>query len=121
MRALEAGSAAGGDSRCNNDQVKQTAATAFILVARGIDEPYATRIIGITDMGTADAPWLAISATESQFGPNPLIELRKLYDFWHEDNLASTKISPVSPWTYAAVAIIVFILVVIAGIWVKRK
>jgi uncharacterized Ntn-hydrolase superfamily protein len=58
MRALEAGSAAGGDVRCNNDQVTQTAATAFILVARGTDQPYATRDIGITDQGTANAPYL---------------------------------------------------------------
>ncbi len=121
MRALEAGSAAGGDSRCNNDQVEQTAATAFILVARGRDEPYATRRIGITDMGTTDAPWLAISATESRFGPNPLIELRNLYDVWREENLASTETSPVDPSTYAVVAIIVFVVVVIAGSWVMRK
>ena len=121
MRALEAGSAAGGDSRCNNDEVEQTAATAFILVARGIDEPYATRRIGITDMRTTDAPWLAISATESRFGPNPLIELRNLYDVWREENLASTKTSPVNPSTYAVAATIVFVLIVIAGSWVKRK
>jgi uncharacterized Ntn-hydrolase superfamily protein len=121
MRALEAGSAAGGDSRCNNDQVEQTAATAFVLVARGIDEPYATRRIGITDMGTTDAPWLAISATESQFGPNPLIELRTLYNVWREENLASTKTSPVNPLTFAVVATIVFVLVLIARSWVKRK
>jgi uncharacterized Ntn-hydrolase superfamily protein len=121
MRALEAGSAAGGDSRCNNDQVEQTAATAFILVARGIDGPYATRSIGITDMGTTDAPWLAISATESQFGPNPLIELRKLYDVWRGENLASPKTPSANPLTYAVVATIVFVLVVIAGILVKRK
>ena len=121
MRALEAGSAAGGDSRCNNDQVEQTAATAFILVARGIDEPYATRRIGITDMGTTDAPWLAISATESRFGPNPLIELRKVYDVWREENLASTKTSPVNPLIYAVVTTIVVVLVMIARGWVKRK
>ncbi len=121
MRALEAGSAAGGDSRCNNDQVEQTAATAFILVARGIDEPYATSRFGVTDMGTTDAPWLAISATESRFGPNPLIELRTLYNVWREENLASTNTSHVNPLIYAVVATIVFVLVVIAGIWVKRK
>ena len=121
MRALEAGSAAGGDSRCNNAQVEQTAATAFILVARGIDEPYATRRIGITDMGTTDAPWLAISATESQFGPNPLNELRKLYDDWREENLASSKTSPVNPLTIAVAATIVLVLVLIARSWAKRK
>ena len=35
MRALEAGSAAGGDVRCNNESVRQTASMAVILVARG--------------------------------------------------------------------------------------
>ena len=51
MRALEAGSVAGGDVRCNNETTRQTAAMAFILVARGGDEPYATREIGMSDQG----------------------------------------------------------------------
>ena len=65
MRALEAGSVAGGDVRCNNESVRQTASMAVILVARGGDSPYATASIGMTDAGTANAPWLALSvATE---------------------------------------------------------
>ena len=62
----------------------QTAATAFILVARGGDQPYAASM-GITDMGTPNAPWLAISVIEPKFGSNPIIELRKRYDAWREN------------------------------------
>ena len=82
MRGLEAGSAAGGDARCNNARVKQTAATAFILVARGHDAPYAAKDLGVTDQGTSKAPWLAISVTERQYGPNPIVDLRRKYDEW---------------------------------------
>jgi len=121
MRALEAGSAAGGDSRCNNDRVEQTAATAFILIARGTDEPYATRTIGVTDMGEADAPWLAISTTESQFGPNPIVKLRELYDEWREENLARTEPSFVNSWVYAAAVASAFVLIGIAWIWLRQK
>jgi len=80
MRALEAGSAAGGDLRCNNNRVRQTASTAFILVARSGDPPYAAKDLGITDQGTSRAPWLAISVREPAFGRNPVVELRKRYD-----------------------------------------
>jgi len=86
MRALEAGSRAGGDIRCNNARVKQTAATAFILVARGGDAPYAALDFGVTDQGTKKAPWLAISVAEAQFGPNPVIKLRAKYDDWRKTN-----------------------------------
>jgi Uncharacterized conserved protein len=82
MRGLEAGSAAGGDARCNNARIKQTAATAFILVARGGDQPYASKDLGETDQGTNKAPWLAISVFEKQYGPNPIVELRRRYDEW---------------------------------------
>lgn len=88
MRALEAGSAAGGDRRCNNNQVMQTAASAFILVARGGDPPYAARDRGITDMGTPNAPWLAISVIKPKFGSNPIIELRNRYDTWREATMS---------------------------------
>ncbi len=82
MRALEAGSVAGGDVRCNNETTRQTAAMAFILVARGGDEPYATREIGMSDQGTSTAPWLAISVRGERGGDNPLLELRLKYDQW---------------------------------------
>jgi len=82
MRALEAGSVAGGDVRCNNESVRQTASMAVILVARGGDEPYATESIGMTDAGTADAPWLALSVVTDRMAENPLLELRRQYDEW---------------------------------------
>lgn len=82
MRALEAGSVAGGDVRCNDETVRQTAAMAVILVARGGDAPYATDSIGRTDAGTGDAPWLALSVRTERFAENPLIELRRQYDEW---------------------------------------
>jgi uncharacterized Ntn-hydrolase superfamily protein len=82
MRALEAGSIAGGDVRCNNETTRQTAALAFIVVARGGDAPYATESIGMTDQGTDAAPWLAISVAGERLGDNPLLELRLQYDRW---------------------------------------
>jgi uncharacterized Ntn-hydrolase superfamily protein len=82
MRALEAGSAAGGDVRCNSGHVMQTAASAFILVAHGPDQPYAAADLGVTDQGTSKAPWLDISVIETQFGPNPVKELRRRFDDW---------------------------------------
>ncbi|MGV3707230.1 MAG: DUF1028 domain-containing protein [Gemmatimonas sp.] len=82
LRALEAGSVAGGDVRCNNDSTRQTAATAMIVVARGTDQPYATEKIGMSDQGTPAAPWLAISTTVAKGGDNPLLELRRRYDAW---------------------------------------
>lgn len=82
MRALEAGSVAGGDVRCNNESVRQTASMAVILVARGGDSPYATASIGMTDAGTANAPWLALSVATERMAENPLLELRRQYDEW---------------------------------------
>lgn len=82
MRALEAGSVAGGDVRCNSENVRQTTAMATILVARGGDEPYATENIGETDAGTPDAPWLALSVHTERLAENPLLELRRQYDAW---------------------------------------
>ena len=82
MRAVEAGSIAGGDVRCNNDSTRQTAATAMIVVARGTDAPYATEKIGMSDQGTPAAPWLAISTTVAKGGDNPLLDLRRKYDVW---------------------------------------
>lgn len=82
MRALEAGSVAGGDVRCNQGSIRQTASMAAILVARGSDPPYATENIGMTDAGTPNAPWLALSVRTRRLAENPLIELRRQYDQW---------------------------------------
>ena len=84
IRALEAGSVAGGDVRCISDSSRQTAATAMIVVARGNDAPYATEKIGMSDQGTSRAPWLAISVTNALGGDNPLLELRRRYDMWRK-------------------------------------
>lgn len=82
MRALEAGSVAGGDVRCNQGNVRQTTSMAAILVARGGDEPYAAENIGMTDAGTPDAPWLTLSVQTERLAENPLLELRRQYDEW---------------------------------------
>lgn len=82
MRALEAGSIAGGDVRCNQGNVRQTTSMAAILVARGGDAPYATENIGMTDVGTDRAPWLALSVRTDRLAENPLLDLRRQYDAW---------------------------------------
>jgi uncharacterized Ntn-hydrolase superfamily protein len=82
MRALEAGSIAGGDVRCNQGSIRQTTSMAAILVARGGDAPYATENIGMTDAGTDRAPWLALSVKTTRLAENPLLELRAQYDAW---------------------------------------
>ncbi len=82
IRALEAGSIAGGDVRCNQGNVRQTTSMAAILVARGGDEPYAAENIGMTDAGTDKAPWLALSVRTERGAENPLLELRRQYDQW---------------------------------------
>ena len=82
LRGLEAGSAAGGDVRCNREGVTSTAATAVLLVARGGDEPYAAVDIGVSDQATERAPWLAISHTTPREGPNPIVEVRRRYELW---------------------------------------
>jgi uncharacterized Ntn-hydrolase superfamily protein len=82
IRALEAGSIAGGDVRCNEGNVRQTTSMAAILVARGGDAPYATENIGMTDAGTDKAPWLNLSVRTERGAENPLLELRRQYDRW---------------------------------------
>ena len=84
MRALEAGSIAGGDVRCNQGNVRQTTSMAAILVARGGDEPYAAENIGMTDAGTDKAPWLALSVVTERGAENPLLDLRRQYDQWRQ-------------------------------------
>lgn len=82
MRALEAGSIAGGDVRCNQGNVRQTTSMAAILVARGGDAPYATENIGMTDAGTPNAPWLNLSVRTDRLAENPLLEMRRQFDEW---------------------------------------
>jgi uncharacterized Ntn-hydrolase superfamily protein len=82
MRAIEAGSIAGGDVRCNQGSVRQTTSMAAILVARGGDAPYAAENIGMTDAGTDKAPWLNLSVRAERGAENPLLDLRRQYDKW---------------------------------------
>ena len=82
MRALEAGSIAGGDVRCNQGSIRQTTSMAAILIARGGDAPYAAQNINMTDAGTPNAPWLALSVRTDRLAENPLLELRRQYDAW---------------------------------------
>jgi uncharacterized Ntn-hydrolase superfamily protein len=84
MRAIEAGSIAGGDVRCNNGSTRQTTSMAAILVARGGDPPYAAENIGMTDAGTNKAPWLNLSVKAERGADNPLLELRRQYDRWRK-------------------------------------
>jgi hypothetical protein len=68
MRAIEAGSIAGGDVRCNQGSIRQTTSMAALLVAREGDAPYAAENIGMTDAGTPAAPWLALSVRTGAAG-----------------------------------------------------
>jgi imidazolonepropionase-like amidohydrolase/uncharacterized Ntn-hydrolase superfamily protein len=100
MRALEAGSAAGGDVRCNRDGITSTAATAMILVARAGDPPYAAVDINVTDEGTETAPWLAISHHAPREGPNPIREVRRRFEQWrnaHAELVPATTYDRLSP------------------------
>ncbi|MBI4473436.1 MAG: DUF1028 domain-containing protein [Acidobacteria bacterium] len=85
MRAIEAGSIAGGDVRCNQGSIRQTTSMAAILVARGGDAPYAAENIGMTDAGTDKAPWLNLSVRAERGAENPLLELRRQYDRWRRN------------------------------------
>ena len=48
LRAIEAGSAAGGDVRCNDEDVVQTCMSAFVSVARGDQPSFAVQRPGET-------------------------------------------------------------------------
>lgn len=87
IRAMEAGSAAGGDKRCNNDGVEQTALSAFIAVARDDGSPFAAPFTQSTELEDVDLPWLYIAVIEEQGGPNPIIDLRRQYNLWRDDNI----------------------------------
>jgi uncharacterized Ntn-hydrolase superfamily protein len=87
MRALEAGSAAGGDRRCNQGGARQTASAAFIMAARAGDPAYAVPALGRSDAESGSTPWLYLSVVEPIGDENPLRELRQRYDAWRADNL----------------------------------
>jgi len=87
LRALEAASAAGGDSRCNREDFQQTAQAAFIAVAKADQVPFAGTLIKDPAPANSALPWLLISVIEAKGGPNPLLELRSQYDAWRSENL----------------------------------
>lgn len=87
LRALEAGSAAGGDRRCNEGGVRQTCMSAFIAVARADQPPFVVRDLASTETDHPELPWLFLTVTESSRGPNPIVELRCLYDEWRAAQL----------------------------------
>ncbi len=87
IRALEAGSAAGGDKRCNQDGIQQTAQAAFIMVSQPDQGPFAAEEMGLDGSGDANAPQLYLSVLEPERGANPLIALRQQYDEWRRNNL----------------------------------
>jgi len=87
LRALEAASAAGGDSRCNGNDTQQTAQAAFIALSRADQPPFAATLGRDPSSNDPDTPWLFISVIEGKGGPNPLLELRKQYDYWRSEIL----------------------------------
>jgi uncharacterized Ntn-hydrolase superfamily protein len=89
LRALEAASAAGGDSRCNQAGIQQTAQAAFIAVAKADQLPFAATLARDPTPDDHTLPWLYISVIEPQGGPNPLLELRNQYNTWRSENLPS--------------------------------
>lgn len=92
VRALEAGSAAGGDRRCNQNGDRQTALTAFVAVLQAGQAPFALPLSSSTAYSGPEEPWLYIAIIEEPGGPNPLLELRREYDRWRALNLASCQL-----------------------------
>lgn len=88
LRALEAASAAGGDRRCNDGDLQQTAQAAFIAVAKAHQPPIAITVGKDPSPNDPARPWLFISVIEPKGGPNPLLEVRSDYDAWRSEHLA---------------------------------
>ncbi len=82
MRAVEAGSSEGGDKRCNQQDVTQTAAASFIMVARAGDTPYSAENFGFAAPNDPAHPWLSLSVSNPVLGTNPVPDLRRQYDAW---------------------------------------
>jgi uncharacterized Ntn-hydrolase superfamily protein len=98
LRAVEAGSVAGGDTRCNQQGVEQTAAATFIMVARGGDPAYSVPSFGLSAITDPNKPWLALSVNEPVLGKNPIPELRRQYDAWRADNLPACEGCTLAPF-----------------------
>jgi uncharacterized Ntn-hydrolase superfamily protein len=87
IRALEAGSAAGGDKRCNSEDWQQTALSAFVAVVRSDGVPFAAPFTPSTELAGPNIPWIYFSVIEEPGGPNPIADLRRQYDQWRDDNI----------------------------------
>lgn len=87
MRALETGSANGGASLCNQNGIHQTAATAFILVARGGDPAFFVKNLGNHSNQEPNPPWLAKSIRTVIGGENVIPKLREQYNLWRVGHL----------------------------------
>ncbi|MBX7158764.1 MAG: DUF1028 domain-containing protein [Acidimicrobiia bacterium] len=86
MLALEAGSAAGGDKRCNVDGITQTARSAFLVAARPEDPVFAAP--SNTPLALiAGLPWLAVSEVNGDNRENPILDVRAEYDAWRAVSL----------------------------------
>jgi hypothetical protein len=97
LRALEAPSAAGGDRRCNQGNLQQTAQAAFIAVAKAAQPPFAAALGQDPAPDDSARPWLHISVIEPKGGPNPLLDLRSQYDTWRAENLPACVDSDLDP------------------------
>lgn len=86
MLALEAGSAAGGDKRCNVDGITQTARSAFVVAARPRDPVFAAPPNMPLEF-VAGLPWLALSEVNADDRENPIIGVRASYDEWRAASL----------------------------------
>lgn len=87
MRALEAGSAAGGIAMCNQNGVTQTASTAFVMMARGGGPSFQVSTLGNTASQEPHPPVLALSVSEPIGGRNAVASLREQYNAWRQAHL----------------------------------
>lgn len=87
LRALEAGSAAGGIGLCNQNGVQQTASSAFVMLARGEEPKFQVNTLGNSAPQEAEPPSLALSVTEPIGGRNAVAILRAQYNAWRQANL----------------------------------
>lgn len=87
MRALEAGSAAGGTALCDANGVQQTASTAFVMLARHGDADFQVQTLGNKAAQEPTPPFLALSVSEPNGGRNAVASLRAQYETWRAANL----------------------------------
>lgn len=134
MAALEAGSQAGGDARCNQEAagIRQTASSALLMVARGDEPPFAVPAFGETAVGQPGTPWLYLSVAEPRFGANPVVELRRQYDAWRAANPATTAAAQedeavtldwgtIAVLAALAVPCVTTLLIIVVGLYYRRR